>query len=46
MRFTLMQNYHTDVLLFAPVLFFVPMTLGVAFMFWALWGFWKDERRR
>jgi len=35
-----MQNYHTD------ILFYTPMALGVAFMFWALWGFWKDERRR
>jgi len=30
----------------ADILFFIPIGLGVAFMFWVLYGFWKDERRR
>jgi hypothetical protein len=38
--FTLMLTFHAD------ILFFIPIGLCIAFMFWVLYGFWNDERRR
>jgi hypothetical protein len=26
-------------------LWFVPVVMSVGFMLWALWGFWRDEKR-
>jgi hypothetical protein len=35
-----MQNFEPEMFII------VPMGLGVAFMLWVLWNFWKDERRK
>ena len=29
----------------AQILFSIPMGLGVAFLLWVLWGFWREEQR-
>jgi hypothetical protein len=35
-----MQNFQPEMLIVAG------MGLGVAFMLWVLWNFWRDERRK
>lgn len=29
----------------AQIVFCIPMGLGVAFLLWVLWGFWREEQR-
>lgn len=29
----------------AQIIFCIPMGHGVAFLLWALWGFWREEQR-